>query len=364
MERSSFAKMRASTSTKAFALALALRQRTRGCPASTAQKAVCCAAVKKPEAAKSALADTTEQLVRLLKHREPQVLEGVPTELHWLPPHVPAVSSKGACWELLGYLVQQAETNIPISGKVDGSRWLSLRLERRGYRHLVQRLQEKGITEAAEVRKHHVEIMRCCCKALMEKFHAAVGYTQCDEMTVVIAPSAVSRGEKAHPHKGGAVQLCTEVAGLVTALFNAKIAHLFLEKGMRPDACLLSHFDCRLGHYGSWAEARSVLLWRAFDCSVNAVSDAVLEAKHLPGADAVLDQHMFDQLRWLAENELLPLSTHQATGSYFVRRSRTVQCYNHILKAMERMLRSRIDLVECPVLELARMDALCPEDND
>ena len=35
------------------------------------------------------------------------------------------------------------------------------------------------------------------------------------------------------------------------------------------------HFDCRVGSYASWEEARALLLWRAYDCSVNGVSDAV-----------------------------------------------------------------------------------------
>ena len=42
---------------------------------------------------------------------------------------------------------------------------------------------------------------------------------------------------------------------------------------------MLPHFDCRVGSFASWEEARSLLLWRAYDCSVNGVSDAVYHIK-------------------------------------------------------------------------------------
>merc|ERR1711971_547568 len=54
------------------------------------------------------LRSVSEGIVGLLKTREPQVVEGVPAELHWLPPHVPKkVSSQtgGLSWSLLGDLV-------------------------------------------------------------------------------------------------------------------------------------------------------------------------------------------------------------------------------------------------------------------
>ena len=39
------------------------------------------------------------------------------------------------------------------------------------------------------------------------------------------------------------------------------------------------HFDCRIAAWDSWEEAKALLLWRAYDCTVNGVSDAVHQAK-------------------------------------------------------------------------------------
>ena len=46
-------------------------------------------------------------------------------------------------------------------------------------------------------------------------------------------------------------------------------------------ASIVPHFDCRMGSYASWEEARALLMWRAYDCSVNGVSDAVYQ---MPGS--------------------------------------------------------------------------------
>merc|ERR1712060_529905 len=88
----------------------------------------------------------------------------------------------------------------------------------------------------------------------------------------------------------------------------------------------LPHFDCRLGHYSSWEEARALLLWRTYDCSVNGVSDAVYQT-HRAGKK-IMGGATPAKLQWLAENGLLPLPAHQARGAYFVRVRRAIDGVN------------------------------------
>jgi len=206
--------------------------------------------------------------------------------------------------------------------------------------------------------------MRSCCQGLMEEFHGLVGYTQSDELTVLIPPASVVRGEQhVHLRGGRVIKLCTVAAGLVTAIFNARIARVCLDKGIQPDEYMQSHFDCRLGHYSSWEEARAVLLWRAYDCSVNGLSDAVYHAGH-EGSKKVVHQPMQVKLLWLAENKMLPLPPCQAKGSYLVRVRRRVEGYNPQKKETVVSLRSRVELLDFPVLDLARRDAMIPDDDE
>merc|ERR1712205_190275 len=128
-----------------------------------------------------------------------------------------------------------------------------------------------------------------------------------DEMIVFIAPASVVRGEQ-QPHKrnGRVTKLTTLAAGFVTAHFNMLLAKHCNSSNVALDelAVILPHFDCRLGQYKSWEEARSLLMWRAYDCSVNGVSDAVY---HIKGSGrAVQDLGKREKIEWLWQQGRLP----------------------------------------------------------
>jgi hypothetical protein len=60
----------------------------------------------------------------------------------------------------------------------------------------------------------------------------------------------------------------------------------------------------------------------SYDCSINAVSDAVHHSGHLnlDGRKAVSVKGTGDKLVWLHENNRLPLPQHQAVGSLFMKK--------------------------------------------
>ena len=99
-------------------------------------------------------------------------------------------------------------------------------------------------------------------------------------MTLLIAPASVVRGEQQpHSYNGRVQKICTLAAAHVTATFNFHIHNLCEEKEMAFEERLLARFDCRMGVYESKEEAMSLILWRAYDCGVNGVSDAVYHQK-------------------------------------------------------------------------------------
>ena len=181
--------------------------------------------------------------------------------------------------------------------------------------------------------------MQACLKGLMVKFNAKIGYTQSDEMCILIPPASVVRGEQqVHIRSGRAVKICTIAAGYVrtcdnnnilesphpvcfmgslertlmvvlcdqfpisqvggsklpppmytlttarctadvilmyhiaflsiryvTAQFMAEVGKL---SGLHDEVGeILPHFDCRIAAWDSWEEAKSLLLWRAYDCT-------------------------------------------------------------------------------------------------
>jgi tRNA(His) 5'-end guanylyltransferase len=197
--------------------------------------------------------------------------------LHLRAPHV----SK-ALWTALGDEIKGAETPQG-SFNVTGERWISLRLDGAGFSRLTRGLRQRGVIPAG-FSPVFGELMAECCSALVDKFHARCGYTQSDEMTILLAPTALRRdgGYEPHIYNGRVLKLCTMAAATVTALFNYRIGDICRAKGVAHDRAILAAFDCRIGSYATREEAMSLVLWRAYDSGVNGVSDAV---HHYTGED-------------------------------------------------------------------------------
>ncbi|CAK9010039.1 unnamed protein product [Durusdinium trenchii] len=243
--------------------------------------------------------ELAKEINELLQERHPKKIPGVSDELYQLPPFIPKVqafsSSRAsfrsnektlkATWSRLGDVLRICE--FPNSQRISGERFITLRLDGSGFSKLTKRLSSAGVFSQG-YSHDFAELMRYCCQSLMAKFSATCAYTQSDEMTLVIPAASVVRGEQqCHSHGGRVVKLCTLAAAHVTALFNYRLHALFADKGISMDEQQLAMFDCRLGSFATAEQAASLLLWRAADCGINGVSDAVYKSK-LPGAKNVM----------------------------------------------------------------------------
>jgi hypothetical protein len=158
------------------------------------------------------LAKLTSSVLDAMKLYKPVVVAGMEAALHWLPPHV--AKSK---WTAMGKLVVEREVAAGAAGSVGGERWVSLRLDGSHFSKVVQAMRRSGILEATGYSHRFAECMRHCLNGLMSKFGGVVGYTQSDEMTVLIGPASIVRGEQQeHPRSGRVVKTTTLAAGYVT----------------------------------------------------------------------------------------------------------------------------------------------------
>lgn len=292
-----------------------------------------------------------------MKQHPPTLVDGVDPSLHYLAPHMPKVE-----WNALGDLVTGREKTS--SGSISGERWVSLRLDGSGFSKTVRMMRNKGILEKEGFSAFFASCMCSSMEALMEHFHARLGYTQSDEMIVFIAPTNVVRGERQpHQRNGRVTKLTSLAASLVTAHFIMQLARRCQENGVGLEdlSHILPHFDCRVGHYASWEEAQALLLCRAYDCSVNGVSDAVYQT---PGSGKQIQGlGRQEKVAWLSQQGLLPLPRHQAYGTVKVRVKRLQDGYNPKLGRDVKSLRGKIEQVDGPVLELVRTDSLFPVDD-
>jgi len=107
-------------------------------------------------------------------------------------------------------------------------------------------------------------------KALVEHTHAAIGYVQSDEISLVWIPT-----EHGHNWFDGKVMKMTSVlAGLATAAFAQAILREFGDTHGLTLLQKMPHFDARVISMPSEIEAANMLLWRNQDCAKNAVSMA------------------------------------------------------------------------------------------
>jgi len=270
-----------------------------------------------------------------LRERQPRRLDGLPAGTHELGPCVAK-----PVWEKLGAAIRVRERLVVP--ELNGEKWISLRLDGCGFSKQTRLLRRAGVLEAG-FSSAFGDIMQDCMRAVMEPFGACLGYTQSDEMTVLVRSTRVIRGKRQPHYYGGRAQKwCSVAASTATALFNRRLEQLAADLGKPFDRdAPLVHFDCRIGAFDSEEEALALVLWRAQDCGVNGISDAVYHSetsgKNMKGA------HTGQKLQWLESQGKLPLHPHQAYGTLLIRGLRRVQGLNPVTgkhtEALRRVVR-------------------------
>jgi tRNA(His) 5'-end guanylyltransferase len=118
-------------------------------------------------------------------------------------------------------------------------------------------------------------------KVLVEKTHAAMGYTQSDEISLCWVKGAQVLFPKKH-------KMTSVLASLAAAAFMNSIRnHWHMHEDPYAVMDRLPHFDCRIFNMPSKTEVANMFLWRAMDARKNAISmaaQAVFSHKKLQGA--------------------------------------------------------------------------------
>ena len=119
--------------------------------------------------------------------------------------------------------------------------------------------------------------------------------------------------------KTGSQSAATTAATFTMELMGLLVKTNGLETALESIRQLTPTFDCRVGAYDTRDEALSQILWRAYDCGVNSVSDVAHKSGVL-GSKAAIKMPTDRKLAWLMDNDLLPLRPHQRAGTYWVKR--------------------------------------------
>lgn len=263
------------------------------------------------------LAEAAAAAMETLRVGSPTTIDGFPETLHELPN---AMSEKA--WHELDQLLTANEEPLVL----DGSKWVSLRLDGCLWRTLTSKWRSAGIIEhgySAAI----AEAMCACCRAVMDEFKASVTYSHSDEIVVLLSPRRMLEDGRQldFPFAGRVQKWVSIAASVATALFNRRLGNLAAERGVALDESMVAHFRCRVGVFNSELEASALLLSRAHHCSTKSLQDACSDSD---APAHVLEGGLVDKLKWLRSADLLPLKSHQAYGSLFAKGKGEFDCVN------------------------------------
>lgn len=171
---------------------------------------------------------------------------------------------------------ERFEPGLPIIVRIDGKNFS-------GYTRRMDRPWDRRLTEA----------MQETAKWLVAETNARIGYTQSDEITLILWED----DPKSQVFFDGKVQKIVSVlAAMASVRFNKEIRARFDRE--LPDA----YFDARAHTVPDQVEAANVLLWRQLDAVRNSVS---MLAHHHFSHRSLLNKSVPEMLAMLAEKSVL-----------------------------------------------------------
>ncbi len=134
-------------------------------------------------------------------------------------------------------------------------------------------------------------------KFLCEETNAVVGYTQSDEITLILY-SPVK--EKAIYHNGKKQKILSKLTSKASNFFNKRLAYYFPNNDFS-----LAEFDCRIYQTPTVEDAANQLLWRELDAernSIQSLGHAYFSTKQLHGKNSTVIKGMlkFIDVDWLS----------------------------------------------------------------
>jgi tRNA(His) 5'-end guanylyltransferase len=198
-------------------------------------------------------------------------------------------------WTRLGDSIVEREKNVGQAAT--GEQFVVLRLDGQHFGTTIQQLRHHRLFPAQGYCSLLGTIMQRCTQELIRVAGAIVGFTQSDEITIIIPCTSLNRKTNLyHPHTfGGRIKKWeTYSSSLVAQSFMKYIAALWykqevelkltqIKTGTQPlnilqemsDFNINFTFDCRASIYDTLSDAFATILWRAYDCNINGISSGV-----------------------------------------------------------------------------------------
>lgn len=218
-------------------------------------------------------------------------------------------------WNTLGNTISQTEKQSVMCAEPE--KYITLRFDGNNFSHTLPRLRKAGFIEDG-FSQTFATLMQNATKEIMKEFHAIYGFTQSDEITIII-PKCVTIGAT-HNFAGRRDKLETLGASIISQYITRELCKI---KEIPDNIRII--FDCRMAVWDTFRDAFQLILWRVYDCSVNGISTAVANFR---APKDICDRDTGVKLKWLEENNKLPLNNHEAYGSFYMKVKKVIETIN------------------------------------
>jgi tRNA(His) 5'-end guanylyltransferase len=214
---------------------------------------------------------------------------------------------------------------IPI---IPFNKVFSIRLDGKNFSSVVKTLCKLNVFEtkySLVFENIMIELTKYVCTMFQNVEYV---FTQSDEITIIINkleiknPIFDSKHDYKHEYSGRTSKFLSLAAGNISTKFYSLIVCHLIEQNLCTTELLQQlpnmAFDARIGIYDTMYDTFELILWRSYDCSVNGISQAIY-LSDLPDKKSVRMLNTGKKLEYLNENNQLPLSNHQAYGTFIMR---------------------------------------------
>lgn len=239
------------------------------------------------------------------------------------------VIGKVACWDPLGDKLSANEKACPHV--IESDKYFTIRADGKNFSRVVPQLVSMSLFEPGYSFQFE-RIMKTIAFKLSTQFSRVLYvFTQSDEITIIIdkVTQPLNAKVEVHDYSGRRDKLISLVSSFISSMFTVELANLCVERNVSVAELPIIMFDARIGTYDCVSDAFELILWRAYDCSVNGVSQATY-TKTFDGLTRkqVSEMNTSQRLELLERYNMLPLPDHQSYGTLIARIIRPVTTCN------------------------------------
>lgn len=211
----------------------------------------------------------------------------------------------------------------------------SIRLDGKKFSSIVPKLRKLGIFEEGYSITFE-NIMKEVLLYSANLFQRALYcFSQSDEITIII-DKVNDLENSVHEFKERKDKFISLSSGYIsTKFYQILIKHIINNQNIEDKIKCIDllpeiSFDSRIGTYNTLYDAFELILQRAYDCSVNGISQAIY-LSNIIGSKKLKNLNTSEKLKYLNDNNMLPLRDHQSYGILLKKElSDNVECVNKL----------------------------------